>query len=250
MAGDYRDYLTVMGIRIETDELVAQGFSRTAFWRGFVRALPFLISNGVAGVVMGVAYRGVGLGFVPAVLFSVFVYSATAQAVTLGMWASAPPIIPMVFACVATNARYLVMGAHLHQVFGRVRKRTMLAILFFLADASWAMTTAEAQSREADAGYLLGASTPMALGWMGGTALAYALPLAPSGPLALAAGLLPAAFVVTLLPSQWRGKGSILPWLLSAIIAVVTSHFAAPQWAMLIGGAAGTGVSLLRGDDA
>lgn len=110
------------------------------------------------------------------------------------------------------------------------------------------MTTADAQSNDADAGYLLGASTPMAIGWMGGTALGYGLPLNPGGPLALAAALLPAAFIVTLLPSQWRSKRSVLPWLFSAATAALVSQFMVPDWAMLIGGAAGTGLSVMRGD--
>ena len=250
MAAAVVAYLMPMAIINEAIPAANARCSRAGFRRGFVKALPFLLSNGLAGVVMGVAYRGVGLGFVPAVLFSVVVYSATAQAVTLGMWAAAPPIIPMVIACVATNARYLVMGAHLHQLFGRLRKRITLPILFLLADASWLMTTADAERNDADAGYLLGASAPMAIGWVGGTALGYGLPLQPDGPLAIAAALLPAAFIATLLPSQWRGKRSILPWLLAAITAVLVSRFMAPNWAMLIGGAAGTGFSMLRGDHA
>ena len=225
------------------------GLTRNAFRRGFITASPFIFSNGVAGVVMGVAYRGVGLGYVPAVLFSVVVYSATAQAVTLGMWAVAPPLIPMVLACIATNARYLVMGAHLHQLFGKLRKRTTLPILFLLADASWLMTTADAELNGADAGYLLGTSVPMAIGWMGGTALGYGLPLAPGGPLAIAAALLPASFVATLLPTRWRGRQSILPWVISAAVAALVSQSVAPNWAMLIGGAIGTSVSMIRGDN-
>jgi predicted branched-subunit amino acid permease len=130
-------------------------------------ALPFIVSKGVAGVIMGVAYEGLGLA--PAVLFSLTVYSATAQAVTLGMWtlpppAAAMPVAAMVIARIATNARCLVMGAHLQQLFGHVQKRVMLPILFLLADASWLMTTAAAQRNGPDAGYLLGASVPMAIG--------------------------------------------------------------------------------------
>ena len=224
--------------------------SRAGFRRGLLAALPFLLSNGVAGVVMGVAYRGVGLGFVPAVLFSVVVYSATAQAVTLGLWAPVPPIIPMAVALLATNARYLVMGAHLYQIFGRLKKRLTLPILFLLADASWLMTSADAENNEADVGYLLGASVPMAVGWMGGTALGYGLPLAPGGPLSVAASLLPAAFIVTLLPTQWRGARSVLPWLLSAAGAILVGRFVSPNWAMLAGGAIGTSFSMMRADHA
>jgi len=225
-------------------------FTRNGVRRGFIKAWPFILSNGVAGVVMGVAYRGVGLGTVPATLFSVVVYSATAQAVTLGMWMAVPPVVPMVVACVTTNARYLVMGAHLYQTFGKLKARITLPILFLLADASWLMTTADADENGPDAGYLLGTSIPMAIGWMGGTALGCILPFAPGGPVTVAAALLPAAFVVSLLPSQWRGKRSILPWLLSGAVALAVAHFLAPNWAMLIGGAAGTLLSMLRGDDA
>jgi predicted branched-subunit amino acid permease len=224
-------------------------FTRGAFRRGFVAALPFILSNGVAGVIMGVAYKGLGLGFVPAVLFSLVVYSATAQAVTLGMWTLSPPLAAMVMACVATNARYLVMGAHLHQLFGRLRRRAMLPTLFLLGDASWLMTTADAERNGPDAGYLLGASVPMALGWIGGTGLGYELPLKPGGPLAVAAALLPAAFVVTLLPTQWRGRRTIWPWVVSAAAALLVSRLLQPTWAMLIGGGIGTIVSMLRGDD-
>src|SRR5260370_42670596 len=95
-------------------------FTGAGFRRGFVAALPFIVSNGVGGVVMGVAYRGLGLDFTSAVLWSLVVYSGTAQAITLGLWTTPPPIAAMVVACVATNARYLVLGAHLRQLFGDV----------------------------------------------------------------------------------------------------------------------------------
>src|SRR5260370_3009508 len=107
-------------------------------------------------------------------------------------------------ACVATNARYLVMGAHLRQLFPDVRRRVMLPMLFLLADASWLMTVAEAERGRRDAGYLLGSSLPMAIGWIGGTALGYALPLAPPGPFAGPPPPLPLAVFSPLPPTPSR----------------------------------------------
>jgi predicted branched-subunit amino acid permease len=228
----------------------APAFTVAAFRRGFLAALPFIASNGIAGIAMGVAYRGLGLEFIPAVLFSLVVYSATAQAVTLGLWALPPPIGAMVAACVAINARYLVMGAHLRQLFPDVSRRVMLPVLFFLADASWLMTVAEAERGRRDAGYLLGSSLPMAIGWIGGTALGYALPLKPLGPLAVAAAFLPLAFIAALLPTQWRGRRSLLPWGVSAAVGIAVASAFGQGWAMLVGGAAGTLVSALGRDDA
>src|SRR5258708_15529400 len=213
-------------------------FTGAGFRRGFVAALPFIVSNGVGGIVRGVAYRGFGLDFTSAVLFSLVVYSATAQAVTLGLWAMPLPIAAMVLACIATNARYLVMGAHLRQLFSDVPGRVMLPILALLADASWLMTTAEAERGRRDAGYLLGSSVPMALGWIGGTALGHAWPLDPHGPLAVSAALLPLAFVVALLPTQWRGRRSLLPWTVSATVGLAVSHTLRPSLARPLRGRA------------
>jgi predicted branched-subunit amino acid permease len=238
----------VMAMRIAT--LSASPGTATAFRRGFLAALPFIASNGIAGLVMGVAYRGLELGFTPAVLFSLVVCSATAQAVTLGLWALPLPIAAMVVACVATNARYLVMGAHLRQLFPDVPRRVMLPILFLLADASWLMTVAEAERGRRDVGYLLGSSLPMAIGWIGGTALGYALPLKPHGPLTVAAAFLPLAFVAALLPTQWRGWRSLLPWTVSAAVGVAAASTIGQSWAMLIGGGAGMLVGALASDDA
>ena len=240
----------VMPIIANEPTLLPPVFTTAALRRGIIAALPFIASNGVAGVVMGVAYRSLGLGWFSAVLFSLVVYSATSQAVTLGMWGLPPPVAAMVVACMATNARYLVMGAHLRQLFAGMPRRVMLPILFLLADASWLMTTADAKRYRPDAGYLLGSSLPMAAGWIGGTALGYELPLRPTGPLATAAALLPLAFVVTLLPTQWRGSQSLLPWAASAVAALATAAFIGQSWAMLVGGGVGTLVSALRGDDA
>ena len=225
-------------------------FTIAGLRRGLLAGLPFILSNGVAGIVMGVAYRGLGLDFPAAVLFSLLVCSATAQAVVLGLWAMPPPIAVMMLACAATNARYLVMGAHLRQLFADVPRRVMLPILAILGDASWFMTVAEAERGRRDAGYLLGCSLPMAIGWIGGTALGHALPLQPHGPLAVAAAFLPLVFVVALLPTQWRGWRSLLPWAVSAAVGVAAASALGQSWAMLIGGGAGTLVSALRGDDA
>lgn len=233
-----------------TDVPAPSPWTFPAFRHGIIAGLPFIISNGLAGMVMGIAYRGLGLDFTSAVLFSLLVYSATAQAVTLGLWALPPPVAALVLACAAMNARYLVMGAHLRQLFADMPKRIMLPVLALLADASWFMTVAEADRGRRDAGYLLGASLPMAIGWIGGTAIGHALPLQPHGPLAIAAGFLPLAFVVALLPTQWRGRRSLFPWLVSAGTGAAVAMTLGPSWAMLCGGGAGTLFSLLRGDDA
>lgn len=218
--------------------------TREGVGRGVVAALPFVLSNGVAGVVMGVAYRGMGLDLLAATLFSLVVYSGTAQAVTLALWATPPPLAAMVLACIGTNARYLVMGAQLQQTFADLPRRKLLPILFWLGDASWLMNIAEVGKGRRDAGYLLGCSLPMVVGWVGGTVLGHVLPVTPRGPLAVAAAFLPLAFIAALLPTQWQGVRTVLPWSVAAAVSVLVWALGEPGWAMLAGGAAGTLVAL------
>jgi predicted branched-subunit amino acid permease len=237
----------VMSIRIQATQPVA--FTQAGFRRGVIAALPFILSNGVSGIVIGVAYRGLGLDLATSIFFSTAVYSATAQAVTLSMLAASPSLAGMIIACVATNARYLLMGAHLRQLFNEVPRRVMLPVLFSLADASWFMTVAESERARPDPGYLLGCGVPMILGWIGGTALGHFLPIEPKGPIALAAQFLPLGFIVMLLPTQWRGRSSLMPWFASAVVALVVATTLGPNWAMILGGGAGTLMCVLRGED-
>jgi 4-azaleucine resistance transporter AzlC len=219
------------------------------FWRGFRAALPFMISTLVGGLFVGVAYRGLGLSLTAAVLFSTLVYSGTAQSVAMGLWAMPPPLFGIVIAGMMANARYLVMGAHLRHLFAGVRKRVMLPILFYMGDASWLMTISDAARNGRDVWYLLGTSVPMVTGWVAGTAIGHVMPVKPGGALAVAASFLPLAFIVTLMPSQWRGRRSLLPWGIAAATGLVVAAWAGPSWAMLVGGGAGTMVAAMRGDD-
>lgn len=241
-----------MPMTITSDAGYADGSSctRAGLYRGLGAAWPFIVSNGLAGLVMGVAYRGAGLSFVASALLSLLVYSATAQAVVLGLWAVPPPLAALLLACVATNARYLLMGAHLRRIFADQPLRRMLPILYCLADASWLMTVAEAGRGRRDAGYLLGASLPMALGWVGGTVLGYALPGQPTGALAVAAAALPLSFMAALLPAQWQGAKTVLaPWTVAAAVSIGVTALGGHGWAMLLGGTAGTLLAAVSRDD-
>ncbi|MFI4987691.1 MAG: AzlC family ABC transporter permease [Alphaproteobacteria bacterium] len=225
-------------------------FTAAGLRRGLIAGYPFIISNGIAGILMGLVYHNMGFSWVEGVAFSALVYSGAAQAVTAGLWASPPPVGPMMLAALVISARYLVMGAQLHQLFPTARARLMLPTLFILADASWLMTMAEAARGRRDAGFLLGASLAMALGWIGGTAIGCTALVVPPGPLAAAAAFIPIGFVVALIPTQWKGRATLLPWGATAAVAALASLFLPVSWAMLAGGGAGTALAAALGHEA
>ncbi|MBN4683810.1 hypothetical protein HUS73_24490, partial [Pandoraea nosoerga] len=55
-------------------------------------ALPFLLNNGAAGLVVGLAYKGLGPGGEHAILFILLAHSATAEAIPLSMPDHPPPV--------------------------------------------------------------------------------------------------------------------------------------------------------------
>ncbi len=226
--------------------LVREPLTLDAVKAGALMAWPFLISTCATGLVMGVTYRGLGIGLGEAVLLSATIFSGTAQAVTAGMLVTTPlPIVAMLLAVVGINARYLVMSAHLRRLFPDIRLRVMLPSLFLLVDGAWMITTIKADEGRRDAGFIIGPSAVMYFGWVAGTAVGHTLNLAPSGAMAAAAAFLPLGFIIAMIPSQWKGRRTFLPWLITAAVALAAMLVVPATWATLIGAAAGTLVSAL-----
>lgn len=220
--------------------------------RGLMVGWPFLFSSGAIGLIMGVTYRELGLDGLHAFLLSALLYSGTAQAVTAAMWTQSPlPLAAMMLAILSVNARYLVMGANLRQIFSDVPLRRMVPALFLLADANWVLTVARAEQGDRDVGLLVGSGLPMWLGWVGGTVIGHALNLAPTGALALAFGFLPLGLIVSMIPVQMKGKARAvaLPWALTAASVWAASFVMPLTWATLAGAAVGTIVGAVRGRD-
>jgi len=222
--------------------------TRPGIARGLAAGWPFALSGAVAGLLMGLVYRGLGLGWELALAFSTLVYSGTAQAVTAGMWREPLPIAAMTLAALAVSLRYLAMGAHLRQIFPGVPHRVMLPTLFLLGDAAWAMTATEAAKGRRDIGFLCGLNLAMAAGWIGGTLAGVLAAVVPPGPVAAAAGFLPLGYIAASLPAQWQGRATLPAWVVSAATAAAAVTVMPAGWAMLAGGAAGTAVAALRRD--
>ncbi len=63
------------------------------FRRGLVAALPFLLGNGAAGLVMGLTYRDLGWGHRTPFCSACWSTPPRREAITLSMWAHPLPIV-------------------------------------------------------------------------------------------------------------------------------------------------------------
>jgi len=222
-------------------------FTLAGMRRGAVACLPFAVSASAAGVVLGVTYRTLGVDGMLGVVLSATVFSGTAQAATAAMWLLSPlPIGAMILAVLSINARYLVMGAHLRQLFPRASRRVMLPTLLLLVDGAWLVTMSEAQKGRRDLGVLVGSGLLLYVGWILGTLIGCVVEIGAQGSLKVLAAFLPLSFIVALLPAQWRGQSSAVSWLVAAAATLAALAVLPVSWAALAGGAVGAVFSALR----
>ena len=223
-----------------------QPFTWAGVLHGARLSWPLVMSGGAGGLMMGVTYRELGIDLAHAMLLSATIFSGTAQAVTAALMVAMPmPLAAMALALVGINARYLVMSAHLRRMFPDTRLSTMLPTLFLLVDGAWMIAVSQAEKGRRDAGMLLGAGVPIYLGWLLGTFAGHAAGFAPTGPLAAAAAFLPLGFIIALIPSQWKGRATLLPWCVTVAVALAALLALPSAWAALVGAAAGTLTSAL-----
>ncbi len=221
--------------------------------RGARASASALLSLVPFGLVCGVAAQGHGLSLPACTLMSALVFAGSAQLVALSHWlpGEAAPVLGATLAALVVNLRYVVMGPVLSPWLDRLRGLRLWGTLAVLVDQSWAMAVVEIEAGGRDAGFLLGASLLMWVGWVVCTAAGFLLGAAmrpPDGhPLFFAA----LAVFVAMLPPLWRGRGDLLPWAVSAAAALgVARLLPGTSWHIvagaLAGGAAGAARDALR----
>lgn len=174
-----------------------------------------------------------------AMAMSAYAYSGTAQFVVLDMWQQPLAIGAMLFAVAAVNARYLLQGVTLAPWLSDLSPVRRLATLFFLSDASWAMSLKRFEQGDSDAGYLLGTSLPMYACWVGSSFLGYLIPISSANTHAWGLDFAISAALIALAGGRWMGKTDLLPWIVAAIFALVAYQVVGGYWYMLTGAIAG-----------
>lgn len=175
-----------------------------------------------------------------------YVFSGTAQFVALDMWRHPLAIGALLFAVAAINARYLLQGVTLAPWLSGLRPVPRLATLFFLSDASWAMSLKRFEQGGTDAGYLLGTSLAMYAMWLVSSVAGYMVPLSSAGTASWGLDFAVSAALIGLAGGRWSGRADIAPWLVAAIAAYACHALLDGYWYMLAGGFAGAAAAAWR----
>ena len=226
--------------------------ARTEFRRGVAASVPVVLGVAPMALVLGAqaAQKGLTLAEVP--LMTGLNFAGGSEFAAVKLWTSPPHLLLIVAMTFLVNSRHLLMGAALAPFIKQLPKRKAFPALFLMCDESWALGLADAR-RRASAGisscfslpYYLGVSAGVYLTWVSCTVLGAGI--GPTIGNAETYGFdmaFPAVFLV-LLRGMWSGIPAARPWLVSLVVAALTSQLVPGAWYVPAGALSGIFSSFL-----
>jgi 4-azaleucine resistance transporter AzlC len=206
---------------------------------GFIANLVVAASVGSYGSVLGLLAAKKGLTFLQLLGMNLSVFAGSAQFVMIDMWVPPLPILAMTLAVMVINMRYLLIGASLNPLFAGRSLRHKALFMHLVADENWAITMARFHQEEITTWFLLGGGLCVQAAWCTGTLVGHQLGAAIGNPEQFGLDFAFVAVFTALVFSFWRGKQDLLPWLITALLAIVTERLIPGRWYILTGGIGG-----------
>lgn len=223
-------------------------FTRSGIARGAARGLPLVPIMIPFGLVVGMVAQAQGLSFAELVLMSMLVFAGASQLLAIELWNEAAPVLGAAAAAFVVNIRMAPMGAALAPWLDRLRGWRVWGSLATLVDHTFAFSVAEMRQGGRDAGFLLGMGLLFWLFWVlfcaAGHVFAGLVSLPRNHPLFFGA----IACFVSILVALWRGPARDMPpWLLAAVLAIVTARLGVPApLPLLLGALSGAALGAWR----
>lgn len=222
------------------------------FFIGIRACLLVAIAGGIFGFAFGILAHMRGLTALHATLMSALVYAGAAQMVSLSLWNTQHlPLLALMATTFVICLRFLLMGITLRPHFEGIPRWKVYLSLLLLVDENWALTLIRSRQDQVTNHYIfayfLGASITFYLAWVLGTILGYFGSHWIHDPKALGFDFAFTAIFLGLLVGMWRGKQDIIPWFVTAIVAIIAFKFIHGDWYIIIGALSGSLVGAWRG---
>jgi len=222
---------------------------KRGFKAGYVACLPVALSASVYGSVLGVLAAQNGMSLLMLLLTDFVIFAGSAQFVVAEMWQPPLPVAAMVVAVAMINLRYALMCGSLRDLYEGKSWWTRLLHMYYVTDESWAVSIGAHRQGEATPNFVLGGGICMQSLWVVGTILGHRLGAIISNPEAFALDFAFTAVFTALTVGLWRGKHDLLPWIVSALLAIVSAWLLPGRWYIVIGGIGGALIPAFFGKD-
>jgi predicted branched-subunit amino acid permease len=215
-----------LGRTPETEQGEGLTDHRERYYAGARAALPFALVTGIVGVSFGVLAGSLGWGALAAIGSSVLICSASAQFAVAAVLGSGGGPLAAIVAAILLNARFGPMGLAIGPYLKGGPLRRALEGQTVL-DTSWAM--ASRGGGRFDREFMIGASVPQIIAWVGGTALgAFGGDFLGNPERFGLDAIFPAFFIALLVAEIRRGRKPLVVALIAAALALVLIPVAPP----------------------
>lgn len=206
---------------------------------GFIANLVVAASVGAYGSVLGLLAAKKGLSWFELLSMNLSVFAGSAQFVIVDMWLPPLPVVEITLAVMVINMRYLLIGASLNPLFSGRSLVHKILFIHLVADENWAMTMARFHKEKITTYFLLGGGLCVQTAWCAGTMAGHRLGAVISNPEQFGLDFAFVAVFTALVFGFWRGRQDLLPWLVTALLAIVTEKLVPGKWYILTGGVGG-----------
>lgn len=223
-------------------------FTRLGLWDGLRQTLPIAIGAFITAIVFGVLAGQAGLSPLETIFMSATVFAGAAQFTVVGLWSVPLPIFTIILTTFVVNLRHLLMGAALHPWFSQMKPLPRYASIFLLTDETWALTIAYFNKGKRDVAFYVGSGLTMFAAWTSGTLVGRLAGSFLEKPAEWGLDFAFTAVFLALLVGMWKGKTSLIAWVVAAGVAVVASYLLPGKWFILVGGLVGSLVGAWQDD--
>ncbi len=220
------------------------------FRRGLTASIPVAVGVAAYGLVFGVLSRQVGLTLLEVILMNTLVFAGAAQTAALDLWTYPLPIAAIVVTTLLINLRNLLLGASIRPWVGRYPARRVYPWLHILADEGWAVAMSRYARGERDVGFLFGALTMVAFGWVPSVVIGFLIGSSIGDPAAIGLDFAFTAIFAAMLVGTWRSRFDLMPWTAAGLAAWLAYLWLPGTWYVVVGALAGGAVAALTADPA
>ncbi len=206
---------------------------------GFTANLVVAASVGAYGSVLGLLAAQKDLTWFQLLVMNLSVFAGSAQFVMVDMWVPPLPIMEITLAVLIINMRYLLIGASLNPLFQGKSLYHKMVFIHLVADENWAITMARFHKASTSIWFLLGGGLCVQAAWCSGTILGHRLGAVISNPEQFGLDFSFVAVFTALVFSFWKGRQDLFPWLIAAVVAVVSESLMPGKWYIVCGGISG-----------
>jgi 4-azaleucine resistance transporter AzlC len=210
------------------------------FSEGVFANLPIGVSVFVYSSVLGILSVQKGVALHELVLMNVFIFAGSAQFVMVDMWGSTLNITAVVLAALMINLRYFLIGASLHPVFLRAKKRHKFFYMHFVGDENWAITMGRIKTQSVTPMFLFGGGIALFSIWSAGAMSGYLFGGLIANPEQYGLDFLFVALFTALCVNLYQGKQDHLPWIIAMGVAIISERYIDGKFYIVLGALAGS----------